>query len=281
MKLVEYTDRRLYCEKVEPFLLQKEAENNLTLGLIGTFHRTVPAANVYTAIVEADEQIAMTLLMTPPHNLILSINEDVMSERMMIETVRSLVQNGMHFPGVVGERKWTEVFARVWADEASLRASIAMEQKIYILKEVSAIQQSRGKFMLADLSHHPLLTEWMVDFMNYTNEPPISIENAAGRMKQFIKEKSVFLWMEDDIPVSMAKKSRSTKNGVCVSLVYTPDELRGKGFASSCVAELSRHLLEDYAFCTLYTDLANPTSNSIYQKIGYSPIQDSVMISFS
>ncbi len=281
MKLVEYTDRRLYCEKVEPFLLQKEAENNLTLGLIGTFHRTVPAANVYTAIVEADEQIAMTLLMTPPHHLILSINEDVMSERIMMETVRALVLNGMHIPGVVGERKWTEAFARIWASETSQRASIAMEQKIYKLAEVIAIQQSIGGFLLADLSHHPLLTEWMVDFMNYTKESPISIENAAGRMKQFIQEKSVFLWMVDDVPVSMARKSRSTKNGICVSLVYTPDESRGKGYASSCVAELSRHLLGDYTFCTLYTDLANPTSNSIYQKIGYYPIQDSIMITFS
>ncbi|MCM3595881.1 GNAT family N-acetyltransferase [Metabacillus idriensis] len=281
MKLTEYTDRSLFIELAEPFLLKNEAENNLTLGLIGAFKRTIPAANVYTAAVEADGELAMTLLMTPPHNLILSFNEDLMTENLLHETIRTLVMKDLHIPGVVGERKWTEAFAKIWSAETEDRAEIVMEQKIYRLQEVTELKRSDGEFVLAELGHLPLLTEWMMDFMNYTNEPPITVLQAAGRMKQFIAEKSVFLWMADDKPVSMAKKSRSTKNGICVSLVYTPDEFRGKGYASSCVAELSELLLKDFSFCTLYTDLANPTSNSIYQKIGYQPIQDSIMITFS
>lgn len=281
MKLTEYTDRSLFIELAEPFLLKNEAENNLTLGLIGAFKRTIPAANVYTAALEADGELAMTLLMTPPHNLILSFNEDVMTENLLHETIRTLVMKDLHIPGVVGERKWTEAFAKIWSAETEDRAEIVMEQKIYRLQEVTELKRSDGEFVLAELGHLPLLTEWMMDFMNYTNEPPITALQAAGRMKQFIAEKSVFLWMADDKPVSMAKKSRSTKNGICVSLVYTPDEFRGKGYASSCVAELSELLLKDFSFCTLYTDLANPTSNSIYQKIGYQPIQDSIMITFS
>ncbi|OHR70163.1 hypothetical protein HMPREF3291_07250 [Bacillus sp. HMSC76G11] len=281
MKLTEYTDRSLFIELAEPFLLKNEAENNLTLGLIGAFKRTIPAANVYTAAVEADGELGMTLLMTPPHNLILSFNEDLMTENLLHETIRTLVIKDLHIPGVVGERKWTEAFAKIWSAETEDRAEIVMEQKIYRLQEVTEIKRSDGEFVLAELGHLPLLTEWMMDFMNYTNEPPITVLQAAGRMKQFIAEKSVFLWMADDKPVSMAKKSRSTKNGICVSLVYTPDEFRGKGYASSCVAELSELLLKDFSFCTLYTDLANPTSNSIYQKIGYQPIQDSIMITFS
>ncbi|TDL83017.1 GNAT family N-acetyltransferase [Peribacillus frigoritolerans] len=281
MKLTEYTDRSLFIELAEPFLLKNEAENNLTLGLMGAFKRTIPAANVYTASVEADGELAMTLLMTPPHNLILSFNGDVMTEIILHETVRTLVMKDLHIPGVVGERKWTEAFAKIWSAETEGRAEIVMEQKIYRLQEVSKLKRSDGEFVLAELGHLPLLTEWMMDFMNYTNEPPITALQAAQRMKQFIAERSVFLWMADDKPVSMAKKSRSTKNGICVSLVYTPDEFRGKGYASSCVAELSELLLKDFSFCTLYTDLANPTSNSIYQKIGYQPIQDSIMITFS
>ncbi|MDR0137664.1 GNAT family N-acetyltransferase [Metabacillus idriensis] len=281
MKLTEYTDRSLFIELAEPFLLKNEAENNLTLGLIGAFKRTIPAANVYTAAVEADGELVMTLLMTPPHNLILSFNGDVMTEIILQETVRTLVMKNLHIPGVVGERKWTEAFAKIWSAETEDRAEIVMEQKIYRLQEVSKLKRSEGEFVLAELGHLPLLTEWMMDFMNYTYEPPITALQAAGRMKQFIAEKSVFLWMADDKPVSMAKKSRSTKNGICVSLVYTPDDFRGKGYASSCVAELSELLLKDFSFCTLYTDLANPTSNSIYQKIGYQPIQDSIMITFS
>ena len=79
----------------------------------------------------------------------------------------------------------------------------------------------------------------------------------------------------------MAAKLRPTERGTSVGLVYTPPESRNKGYATSCVEELSRNILRSgQAFCTLYTDLANPTSNSIYMKIGYRPVCDSVEYTF-
>jgi hypothetical protein len=57
--------------------------------------------------------------------------------------------------------------------------------------------------------------------------------------------------------------------------VYTPPEVRARGYASACVAALTKLLLEGgRRFCFLYTDLSNPTSNSIYQRVGYRPISD-------
>ena len=76
-------------------------------------------------------------------------------------------------------------------------------------------------------------------------------------------------------PVAMAAKVRPTRNGMTISLVYTPPEQRRHGYATACVAALSQQLLDEgWQFCTLFTDLANPTSNSIYQKIGYQPVAD-------
>ena len=75
--------------------------------------------------------------------------------------------------------------------------------------------------------------------------------------------------------------TRPTRNGVSVGGVYTPPELRRKGYATACVAALSALLLDrGHSFCVLYTDLANPTSNSIYQKIGYRPVTDSAVHRF-
>jgi uncharacterized protein len=63
--------------------------------------------------------------------------------------------------------------------------------------------------------------------------------------------------------------------GVSVSAVYTPPEQRRKGYATACVAALSRRLLASgYDYCALFTDLANPTSNDIYYQIGYRPVAD-------
>jgi uncharacterized protein len=73
----------------------------------------------------------------------------------------------------------------------------------------------------------------------------------------------------------MASFSGATPNGIRISPVYTPPEHRRKGYAISCVATLSQMLLDKgNKYCFLFTDLANPTSNSIYQKIGYQPICD-------
>jgi predicted GNAT family acetyltransferase len=80
---------------------------------------------------------------------------------------------------------------------------------------------------------------------------------------------------DNDGPVSIASCGRPTAHGIAVNMVFAPPHLRGRGYAGSCVAALSQRLLDDgWKFCTLFTDLANPTSNSIYQRIGYHSICD-------
>ena len=56
--------------------------------------------------------------------------------------------------------------------------------------------------------------------------------------------------------------------------VYTPPEERGQGYASAAVAALSQHVLDSGATPCLFTDQANPTSNAIYQRLGYRPLAD-------
>ena len=77
------------------------------------------------------------------------------------------------------------------------------------------------------------------------------------------------------VPVSLVAYGNPTAHGVRIGPVYTPPEQRGRGYASACVAILSQHLLESgRTFCFLFTDLANPTSNHIYQTVGYNPVND-------
>ena len=91
---------------------------------------------------------------------------------------------------------------------------------------------------------------------------------------------SFYIW-EDGEPVSLAAESRATRHGITINKVYTPPGHRNKGYATSCVHALTRKLLsERYAFCSPYTDLANPTSNSIYAKIGYRVVGDALAIDF-
>jgi predicted GNAT family acetyltransferase len=82
-------------------------------------------------------------------------------------------------------------------------------------------------------------------------------------------------WVDNGKRVSMAGYGGVTPNGIRIGPVYTPPEFRKRGYASALTAALSQEMLDQgRKFVTLYTDLSNPTSNHIYQTIGYKPVHD-------
>ncbi|PSP08246.1 MAG: hypothetical protein BRC56_02265 [Cyanobacteria bacterium SW_9_47_5] len=98
--------------------------------------------------------------------------------------------------------------------------------------------------------------------------------DAKSLIERFLYQQRLYTW-QDRVPVSIVHVARFTPNGVGISGVYTPPPYRSKGYASACVAALSQSLLNlGYKSCFLITDLSNPTSNQIYQKIGYQPVGD-------
>jgi predicted GNAT family acetyltransferase len=131
-----------------------------------------------------------------------------------------------------------------------------------------------GHLRLAETKDIDLIADWARVFSEEAlGETPA--EGEAQRLAEArVKLGEIYLW-EDGQVVSMAAKGRPTRNSCSIGLVYTPPELRGRGYASTCVASLSQVILASgYQFCTLFTDLSNPTSNSIYQKMGYRPLGD-------
>ena len=89
------------------------------------------------------------------------------------------------------------------------------------------------------------------------------------------KFRGLKIWEKKGVPVSMAGYAGPTPNGIRIGAVYTPSEYRKKGYGSAVTAGVSQLLLDQgYKFCFLFTDLNNPTSNHIYQQIGYKPVCD-------
>jgi predicted GNAT family acetyltransferase len=82
-------------------------------------------------------------------------------------------------------------------------------------------------------------------------------------------------------PVSLAAARGETPNGIRIGPVYTPPEHRGHGYASAVTAAASQDQLDrGRHFVFLFTDLSNPTSNKIYQAIGYERVCDVDMYRF-
>lgn len=79
-----------------------------------------------------------------------------------------------------------------------------------------------------------------------------------------------FYWAVAGKPVSIAGFAPVTRDGVRIGPVYTPPQERGKGYASACVAQISRYVMGKGLWCCLFTDSENPTSNKIYKNVGYS-----------
>ena len=132
-----------------------------------------------------------------------------------------------------------------------------------------------GALRRAAAADRDLLIRWLAAFDRETLGGP-DARAVARRVDARLDSPlgGLYLW-EDGRPVSMAGCGGPTPHGLRVAPVYTPPEHRGRGYASACVAALSQLLLDSgRRYCFLFTDLANPTANAIYQAIGYRPVGD-------
>jgi predicted GNAT family acetyltransferase len=214
---------------------------------------------------------------TPPYDLLLR------EEREKTEAIERIAEHladaAVRLPGVHAGRTTAVRFAATWSRAAGCSCELAMEQRLYRLTEVTAPSGVPGQFRLAGSEDVARLVESVEGFVaEAVGDGPHT--DSADLVDRLTKAEALAVW-DDGRPVSMASSTRPTPNGISINLVYTPPESRRLGYASACVAGLSRRRLDKGKhFCTLFTDLANPTSNAIYRRVGYLPIGDFVEIRF-
>ncbi|MBM7551872.1 GNAT family N-acetyltransferase [Thalassobacillus pellis] len=277
MKVKTYKDPNLYFDKVEELLLKKEAMNNLALGVAGRLNDTSNDSKLLA--VESDGRTLFMMMKTHPEQWILPACE---IDNAVLETVVDyIISNDYEMPGIVGEITIADRFAANYLRKSGKKSHLHMRQWIYRLDEVQEISRTPGSLRKADSNDMLLITNWLKGFGRETGEITI-YDDARNLAKRMIGNGSMYIWEVDGKPVSMVNQSRSTKNGTTINAVYTPDLYKGRGYATNAVWRLSRDLLQGgFQFCCLYTDADNPTSNSIYKKIGYYPIGKSVVYRFS
>jgi uncharacterized protein len=275
-----FSDAGRFLERVQPFLLRREAEHCLILGLLDGLcagERWGSAAPLMAAGEERGE-VAAVALMTPPHNLILSWTAD---DSMVDAIAGELHARGVAIPGVNSCAEIARKFAEKWSQLSGRSFRTQMAQRIYQLSRVIKKARAGGRLREPDESDDALLLKWRAAF-SMEAEGMDSKEAEANAALPLPLSRRLVLWEVDGAAVSMAGFSGRTPNGIRVAWVYTPPESRRKGLAGACVAALSQKLLDDgRRFCFLYTDLANPTSNHVYRTIGYEPVADATIYLFS
>jgi len=267
-------DAERFLEIAQPWLLEAEVENNLPLGMALSWRgREAPDAPLYWATVHDKNRVVGCACRTPPHPLVLS-RVPAAAIAPLVEDVSRVYSS---LDGVSGPTAEAEAFARAWVARhggtAKTRFRMSLQELTRVSFSGSLPPGSLRKATEADL---PLACEWVDEYGR-----DVGLPNAApqGMAQRLIDRGLLFLWVDGGSPRSMAASSRETRSGCAINTVYTPPQFRGLGYATAAVATLSDALLKDgRRFCCLYTDLANPTSNAIYAKIGYRPIRDDVEI---
>ena len=286
-----YSDLSEFHKEVFPFLQKDEAENGLIMGLI----ESASQPSFMATVTEGQEMISaafynerhLILAQGPKYSVNLGNtknheNEEI-RQKIWEQVALSASRQGICFPGVVGPAQDVEFFTQSWLRLNRGRAILAMNQRLYKLTQVNLPCGMIGRPRVVGPEDETLFLSWVDAFEravdpNETYDP----EQSLARARMRLASRSVYFWEVGGQPVTMAGLARPTLHGITVILVYTPPEHRGKGYATALVAFLSDLALKSgKKFCVLYADLANPISNSIYQKIGYKAVSDSVKIRFT
>ena len=285
MNVARFTDAGEFLDRAGPLLLADEARHNLILGLAGTI-RSAPdlyAERHMWVVLDGDRPVAAALR-TPPYNLILARPDSDEALSALADAVAA-----EDLPGVVGATPEIEAFAQLWASRAGATVRLGMRQGAYALEEVQPLPPVPGAARDATTEDRELALRWWIAFGDEVlHEGGPGRERAEATIDHRLSSPGtgILLWEDGGEVVSLAGWGGRTPNGIRVGPVSTPPALRGHGYATALTAELSRRLLDGRLvaggrrFCFLYTDLANPTSNAIYERIGYRRVAESAEVVF-
>lgn len=257
------------------FLRDREAEHNLILGLCSNLRaaKTNPYGGLppYFAVVTDGATVTAAAMRTPPYNVILSEMRD---ERAVDLVVNNLLASSAAIPGVLGPTALARRFATLWTARTGRSHRVSRAERIFRLTRVVPPRAASGRLRVATPPDLDLVIPWFAAFIREALGEDASDARATAEMWLGTPGRTLYLW-EDGPVVSMCGASGRTPSGIRIGAVYTPPELRGRGYASNCVAAASQAQLDaGLRFCFLFTDLANPTSNKIYQEIGYEAVAD-------
>jgi GNAT superfamily N-acetyltransferase len=269
------TDPGQYLDRVGGFLRQQPVEHSVLLSTAASYAGTQVAgaeSNLWLWVEDGTEVVAAAQH-TPPHGAYVSTG---LAEAMRA-LARILWQLRPGLPGVAGLDTSPQEFADEWSRLGGPKATPTMGLGLYAADEVNIPSGIPGQLRLATDADAWLLRGWADQFWAEAGARAYGNDEIGPRIKTGL----LFVWEVDDVVVSMAAVTVAQGGVSRVGLVYTPAQNRRRGFASGCVASLTqRELAVPGRTCMLYTDLANPTSNTIYQEVGYRRAGDAVELRF-
>jgi len=261
------TDLAIFIEKVRPHLENNSSINSIVLSVLNRF---IKSNKPLTFLGTTSEIVGIQTNNENP--LILSHCFEKDAQYFAEELFKLKIK----IPGVNSTAFASDAFAKTWCRLSGQTMKIGMNIRLYELTKVIFPQQVSGNCRLATSFDESILFDWYKRYCEEAlpSDPLPADEMILKTIRQNIADQNYYLWEDHGQTISWVGSSRETKRERWIAPVYTPKHFRGKGHASALVAEVSQTILNKSKVALLTTNLANPTSNSIYQKIGYKPLTD-------
>ncbi|MFF0159989.1 GNAT family N-acetyltransferase [Streptomyces sp. NPDC005263] len=270
-----------FLDRAGDFLRSRPAAHTVMLSVTEAVRRRGAGAYgdeppVY-GVLERDGAVRAAYLQTPPYPLQVT----ALAAEEADSLAAHLAGLGHRAPGVGGEREAAAAFATAWQSRTGATVSLRERQRLYRLDTLTVPEPApAGRARIATASDRPQLAKWYDEFTEAVGEPGIDAGSWADARIAY--GGATFWETPDGTPVAMAGVTPQIAGQVRVAPVYTPAELRGRGYAGAVTAEVSRAARDAGADeVLLFTDLANPTSNALYQRIGYRPVSDFAVYDFA
>ena len=271
-------DVDLFAEHAWDLLAADPAEQTVTLTIVeflraGRRYSDAPA--LFGWCVDGN-RVRGAVCMTAPFEMVLAaVPGDALSD-----LVAALRAHDVALPGVNGEVTTVERFVRAWVEGTGLQARTVSNQRLYALGTLRPPEQAPpGRARPAGDADLDLAARWYGEFQR---EAGVPVTDAGQWSRVGIGDRRIWLWEDEDGAVVSLAGRTAPAAGVCrVAPVYTPPEYRRRGYGAAVTATCTQDALDrGVGHVVLFTDLANPTSNAIYQRIGYRPISDRRVVRF-
>jgi RimJ/RimL family protein N-acetyltransferase len=192
-----------------------------------------------------------------------------------------LAASGRTVPGANAQTGAAEAFTDAWRQRTGDAVTVHRLMRLHRLGTLSWPDPGpEGRPRVAGQRDRDLLLAWFDAFA-------VEVDDAAGQdhvsaVDERLGYGGLTVWEAAGAPVSVAGITRAVDGMTRVGPVYTPPALRGRGYAGGATAAVSQAALDAGATqVVLYTDLANPTSNALYERLGYRPVEDRIELSFT
>jgi GNAT superfamily N-acetyltransferase len=223
----------------------------------------------------AASPVTAALMHTPPYPVLLTR----LPANSAGDLAEALAGRGRQLPGVNAERSDAEAFAAAWSGLAGAGWREFRRSRLFQLGQLTPPDPPPpGAARVATAADRGLLESWLDAFRQELADLGAP---GSGMVEDRISHGGLTLWEAGGAAVSLAGCSPPAEGVVRIGPVYTPREHRGRGYGGAVTAAVSEAALDAGAsHVVLFTDLANPTSNALYQRLGYQPVEDRVVLEF-